>query len=97
MNYFQNIQSLANLKKQYRTLALANRPDRGRNTLAMQEINLQFEKLYLLWQDKQIVSETVTGYEDEHTDYTAKEYTDYVYNEYRWRGIIIQDSPISKS
>ena len=86
MNYFQDIQSLADLKKQYRTLALANHPDRGGSTIAMQEINLQFEKLYLFWQDKQTASETVTGYEDDYTDASAKEYADYVYNEYRWRG-----------
>jgi len=86
MNYFQNIQSLADLKKQYRALALANHPDKGGNTAVMQEINLQFEKLYQFWQDDQTVLETVTGYEADYADATAKEYTDYVYNEYRWRG-----------
>jgi curved DNA-binding protein CbpA len=50
MNYFKNIESLADLKKQYRALALANHPDRGGDTLVMQEINLQFEKLYAVWE-----------------------------------------------
>ena len=86
MKYFQNIVSLADLKKQYRALALANHPDRGGSTLIMQEINLQFGKLYSLWENKQSLSQTVTGYEDDHAGASAKEYADYVYNEYRWRG-----------
>jgi curved DNA-binding protein CbpA len=35
MNYFKNIESFADLKKQYRALAFANHPDRGGNTLVM--------------------------------------------------------------
>ena len=86
MKYFQNIVSLADLKKQYRALALTNHPDRGGSTLIMQEINLQFGKLYPLWENTQSLSQTVTGYEDDHAGASAKEYAKYVYNEYRWRG-----------
>ena len=86
MNYFQDIQSLADLKKQYRSLALANHPDRGGSTAVMQQINLQFEKLYPLWEHRQSLSQNVTGYEDDHAGASAKEYADYVYNEYRWKG-----------
>jgi hypothetical protein len=52
----------------------------------MQEINLQFEKLYPVWVLLEIELETVNGYEDDYADASAKEYADYVYNEYRWRG-----------
>lgn len=52
----------------------------------MQEINLQFEKLYPLWEHVQTKTESVTGYEDDYSGATAKEYTNYVYNEYRWCG-----------
>jgi hypothetical protein len=86
MNYFQNIKSLADLKKQYRVLALAHHPDRGGNTAVMQAINLQFEELYPVWVLNESESKTVTGYEDDYSGASAKEYAAYVDNEYRWRG-----------
>ena len=46
MSYFENIQSLADLKKRFRNLAKANHPDRGGSTEIMQKINVEFEKLY---------------------------------------------------
>lgn len=46
MGYFQNINSLAELKKSYRVLALQNHPDKGGSTETMQQINLEFERLY---------------------------------------------------
>ena len=45
MGYFQNINSLAELKKSYRILALQNHPDKGGSTETMQQINLEFERL----------------------------------------------------
>jgi curved DNA-binding protein CbpA len=86
MNYFSNISSLAGLKKQYRKLAIENHPDKGGSTEAMQRINLEFEKLFALWKDDMRPVETATGYESDYTGASAKEYTDYVYNEYRFRG-----------
>lgn len=49
MGYFQNINSLAELKKSYRVLALQNHPDKGGSTETMQQINLEFERLYAKW------------------------------------------------
>ena len=40
MGYFQNINSLAELKKSYRVLALQNHPDKGGSTETMQQINI---------------------------------------------------------
>ncbi|HEY3369394.1 MAG TPA: hypothetical protein VGK10_01020 [Prolixibacteraceae bacterium] len=45
MNYFENVRTLEELRKQYRNLAFANHPDRGGETAVMQEINNQYEKL----------------------------------------------------
>ena len=56
MTYFQNIHSLAELKKQYRTLALANHPDKGGSTEVMQQINAEFARLYDVWKDDTSVS-----------------------------------------
>ena len=86
MRYFQNIHSLADLKKSYRTLALLHHPDKGGSTETMQQINLEFEKLFAIWKDDTTVSVTASGYENDYAGASAGEYTEYVYNEYRWKG-----------
>lgn len=86
MTYFQNIHSLAELKKQYRTLALANHPDKGGSTQTMQQINAEFARLYDVWKDDTSVSAGASGYEGDYAGATAQQYADYVYNEYRWTG-----------
>ena len=83
MAYFQNIHSMADLKKEYRCLALQHHPDKGGDTAIMQRVNTEFEKLYGIWKDKPDVSAASTGYEHDYPGATAKEYTEYVYNEYR--------------
>lgn len=86
MTYFQNIHSLAELKKEYRRLAMLHHPCPGGDTALMQQVNTEFGKLFEVWKDKPCVSTTPTGYEHDFQDATAKEYTEYVYNEYRWKG-----------
>lgn len=86
MTYFQNIHSLADLKKEYRRLALQHHPDKGGDTAIMQRVNTEFERLFEAWKDKPDVFATSTVYEYDYPGATAKEYTEYVYNEYRWKG-----------
>lgn len=86
MTYFQNIQSLADLKKEYRRLAMLHHPDKDGDTALMQQVNTEFGKLFEVWKDKPCVSTAPTGYEHDFQGATAKEYTEYVYNEYRWKG-----------
>lgn len=86
MNYFQNIRSLADLKGQYRRLAIANHPDKGGSTEAMQLINAEFERLYAIWKDVPVTDSELNGYENDCNGASAGEYTRYVYNEYRWCG-----------
>lgn len=86
MTYFQDIHSLADLKKEYRRLAMLHHPDKGGEIAVMQQVNTEFEKLFEIWKDKTDVSAISTGYEHDYSGATAKEYTDYVYNEYRWKG-----------
>ena len=86
MTYFQNIHSLADLKKEYRRLAMQNHPDKGGDTAIMQQVNTEFERLFEVWKDKTDISVASTGYECDYSGATAREYTEYVYNEYRWKG-----------
>jgi curved DNA-binding protein CbpA len=86
MKYFNNITSFADLKKQYRKLAVANHPDKGGSTEAMQKINGEFEKLFKIWEHHTEKNTVKTGYENDYSGTSATEYTQYVYNEYRFRG-----------
>lgn len=86
MNHFQNIRSLADLKRQYRRLAIENHPDKGGSTEAMQRINAEFERLYAVWKDIPVTDSEPNGYENDYNGASAGEYTRYVYNEYRWCG-----------
>lgn len=49
MGYFKEIHSLADLKNQYHSLALANHPDRGGVEETMKEINTEYDRLYSFW------------------------------------------------
>jgi hypothetical protein len=86
MKYFNQITSFADLKKQYRSLAIANHPDKGGSTEVMQKINAELEQLYPLWEHRKETSASTTGYENDYAGATAREYTGYVYNEYRFTG-----------
>ena len=86
MTYFQNIHSLAELKKQYRALAIQHHPDKGGPTETMQQINAEFAQLYAVWKNDTTVSAAASGYESDYTGATAEEYANAVYNEYRWTG-----------
>lgn len=46
MKWFNNPQTLEELKKQYKSLALKHHPDLGGNTQEMQEINSEYDKLF---------------------------------------------------
>ena len=56
MTYFQNIHSLADLKREYRHLAMQNHPDKGGDTAIMQQVNTEFERLFEVWKDKTDIS-----------------------------------------
>ena len=78
MTYFQNIRSLADLKKEYRRLALEHHPDKGGDTAIMQQVNTEFEKLYDVWKDRQDVSVSTSGYEHDKSAAPARQYTENV-------------------
>lgn len=67
MKWFNNPQTLEELKEQYRKLALKNHPDLGGSTKAMQEINAEYEALFARLKN---VHRTASG-----ETYTAKEET----------------------
>ena len=46
MKYFNNPETLEELKKQYKKLAMENHPDRGGNTEKMKAINGEYDELF---------------------------------------------------
>lgn len=86
--YFGTIRSFADLKLQYRKLALQYHPDKGGDTRKMQEINAEFGKLFDYWKNREVSeTDTRTGYENDYAEAkTSTQYADYVWNEYRWKG-----------
>lgn len=56
MTYFQNINSLVDLKKEYLRLALQHHPDKGGDTAIMQQVNIEFERLFEVWKGKPDIS-----------------------------------------
>ena len=62
MTYFQNIHSLADLKKEYRRLALEHHPDKGGDTAIMQQVTTEFGRLFEAWKEKPDIPSTSTGY-----------------------------------
>ena len=56
MAYFHNIHSLADLKKEYRRLALQHHPDKGGPESNLEQVKNEFERLFEDWKDKPDVS-----------------------------------------
>ena len=83
---FQHIHSLSDFSTDYRCLSVDHDSNKGGDTATMQRVNIEFEKLYGIWKDRPDVSASASGYEHDYSGATAREYTKYVYNEYRWKG-----------
>lgn len=71
--YFTNINSFSDLKSQYRSLAMANHPDRGGSEEAMKAINAEYDRLYVIWvnREPEQVRPTATAEESRREFYTA--------------------------
>lgn len=75
MKYFNNIHSLTELKKQFRTLAIANHPDKGGDTETMQEINAEFDALFAIWKNRPDIEVTEEERQEDGRTYRRRFYT----------------------
>lgn len=71
--YFTNINSFSDLKSQYRSLAMANHPDRGGSEEAMKAINAEYDRLYVVWvnREPEQVRPSATAEQSRREFYTA--------------------------
>lgn len=81
--YFININTLEELKKEYRKLMFIHHPDRGGNTIIAQEINAEYDSLFEVLKNKQ---ETTTG--TEHNE-NINEYKDIINELVKYPGLEI--------
>ena len=78
--YFKSIKSFDDLKNQYRSLLNANHPDNGGDLATMQEINAEYDALFVIWK---IRKETETG---QAVNETASGTRSKFYTEFGWEG-----------
>lgn len=76
MRHFTAVTSFEDLKKQYRALAIKNHPDMGGRTETMQEINNEYDILFMIWK----VRDKVT------TEETADSTRSKFYTQNGWKG-----------
>lgn len=69
--YFKDINTLEELRKQYKELLKKYHPDNGGDVAIMQEVNAEYDKLFKILKDKH-ENDTTT----EHTEY----YSQYMYD-----------------
>ena len=88
MKWFESPQTLEELKKQYKKLAMKYHPDLGGNAEAMKEINNEYEKLFLNLKD---VHKKANGefYSSENSE-TAFEFMDIIEKLIHMDGIVIE-------
>lgn len=73
MKYFKNVESLQELRKQYKELLKIHHPDNGGNVAQMQEINVEYDKLFKLLKNKHDSTATnndKTSYDNMKYDFT---------------------------
>lgn len=88
MNYFKNIETLEDLKKQYKTLALKNHLDRGGNVEMMKLINAEYDSLFAKIKDTH-KNKDGEVYTRENTE-TAAEFKDIIDKLIKMEGLEIE-------
>lgn len=86
--HFIRIETLEDLKKQYRTLAMKHHPDRGGDVELMQEINAEYDRAFAQVKDyhKNAKGETYTK---ENTE-TADEFKDIIATLLKMQGVEVE-------
>ena len=74
MTYFKNINTLEELRKQYRDLLKIHHPDNGGNVSDMQEINAEYDKLFKALKDKHESKSADSKENNTKTDFNNMKY-----------------------
>ncbi len=90
MKWFNNPETLEDLKKQYKRLAMEHHPDRGGSTEAMQQINAEYESLFARLKDTHKTAEGKTYTAKTASTETAAEFMDIIEKLIHMDGIVIE-------
>lgn len=86
--YFKEVETLEDLKRQYRTLAMKNHPDRGGDVEAMKLINAEYDKFFAMVKDTHKTAEGKT-YQKENKE-TASQFKDIIEKLIKMEGVEIE-------
>ncbi len=91
MKYFENCNTIEELKKEYRKLAMANHPDNGGNADTMKKINASYENFFNLLKNKHNASakNDTTG-KSRPMNETAAEYMEVIQKIISFSNIVIE-------
>lgn len=90
MKWFNNPQTLEELKKQYKQLAVKHHPDKGGNTANMQEINAEYDRLFEKLKNIRRTAEGKTYTTKTETRETANDFKEIISELIHLDGIIIE-------
>lgn len=90
MKWFSNPQTLEELKKQYKQLALKHHPDLGGNTSDMQSINSEYDLLFAKLKNTHATAEGKTYTTKTETTETADEFKNIINTIINLKGINIE-------
>lgn len=90
MKWFNNPNSLEELKKQYKKLALKHHPDIGGSNAAMQEINAEYDKLFEMLKNVHQTAEGKTYTTETESTEMPNEFKDIINKLIHFKGIKIE-------
>ena len=90
MKYFNNPQTLEELKKQYRELAHKHHPDSGGSEEAMKDINGEYHALFPKLKDKHQTKDGTTYTAKQESNETAEQFIDLINELMRMDDIVIE-------
>ena len=90
MKWFNNPQTLEDLKKQYKRLAMLHHPDRGGNTQDMQQINVEYDELFQRLKNTHRASNGTTYTTGEESSEKAEDFREIIDVLIRLNGIKIE-------
>lgn len=90
LKWFNNPKTLEELKKEYKKLAIKHHPDCGGNTKDMQEINAEYDKLFVILKNKRATAEGKTYETTEEVKETPEEFKNIISELIKLQGIGIE-------
>jgi hypothetical protein len=80
MKYFKNVNSLEDLKKQFKKLAFKHHPDRGGDAETMKAVNNEYDMLFPIWKNRDNIKTEETAESTRNEFYTANGWKGDKYN-----------------